>query len=161
MKKNSKILTLILVFLTIFSSCTSPELNELPEQAPVKKAIDLDKYYKLERSFHIRTSEGGGESAVYEEFVLPYTAYIEKDLIIIDNTEYRNPEFKALQVRAYDYFLTKYKIDPEKVGISAEFITVYSSLDKKKQDLRFMKIDDKRIPCTHRTAHSVYTGFCF
>ena len=143
MKKIHSIISffLVMVFLT---SCSSYTYGRLEQKAPLKQAVKLNTAYRYTMSYIIDDKDGMAGSRSMD-MTIPYTAYITDDLIVIDNKEYKHPKFKAIRVKAYDYFLTKYKINPQSIGIEAETLVVYSLLDQTGLSLRFIKLSDDKI----------------
>lgn len=134
-----KIKSLVSIFLTLIllTSCASLDFNVNVNNQPHIPNPHLGQYYKLQKSYDINLGN--------EEFKMPYSAYITKDKVLIDNNEILNPRFKAIRVKTYDYFLTRYKVNPISLGINNQFVDVYTTINDEGKTFRLIKINDDLI----------------
>lgn len=131
-------LFLLIIFLT---SCSLVKLNNYDMAAPSPGELKIWKYWKYDRAYSLTNKSKMEDDSYYKNL----TAIIERDRVLVGNDVLIKPSIKVTYVNSYDYFLNKYRQNPEDIGVTNEYFDVYSITDKKGYSLRLFKLSDDKI----------------
>lgn len=138
--KFIKLLSFILLFI-LLTSCSLVELNNSDMEPPKPGNLDIWKFWKFESAYSLTTKE----NITADEYYNKLTAVIQRDKVVIGADRMVDPNVKVTSVKTYDYFLNKYRIAPDDVGIKSEFSHVYSFTDSKGYSLKVFSLSEDRM----------------
>lgn len=139
-------LKLLLLFLIILSplgltGCLNNMVQVIDETLPRTRELDLAPYWVFESAHSLDPDNQDIDSDYFEDLGV----YVSKDQIIIGTDILLEPDLKVMEIRTYDYFLTRYKITPREVGLLEETLKTYTVTDAKGFSVRIHKLSEERI----------------
>lgn len=143
-RKSSKILMMIgflLVSLNLTACSFSNTVLAIDKTMPRSPKLELAPYWIFDSAYSLNPDN----QDIDEDYFQGLGAYLSNERIIIGTDSVDNPNLKAMQVKTYEYFLTRYKISPLDVGLTQEVIGVYMITDAKGFSERIYKLSDEKI----------------
>lgn len=116
------------VDLNVEGKITAPDINELP----VKGTWKVENYIDFDSTV----------SSKDKEKYLGETAVFDKSIAVIGTETCNSPEYKIKSVSAEEYFLYKYKVNADKLGIKDEMVNVVTVSSKQQLFHDFIKVND-------------------
>lgn len=123
------------------TSCTMTGPDSGDIMAPQPGDLNLSRFWKYESAYSLNTRE----KLMADEYYRNLTAYIDRNTVQIGGDRIKNPSFRVIRVKTYDYFLSRYRAVPEDAGIDSEYTDVYSITDAGGYSSRLFRLSDDRI----------------
>lgn len=143
MSKKSWIVFIPMFFMLFLQGCKQIDTDiEGKISAPKVSTLYLNGSFNIDNYKSVKDSEKEKKEL---------SSYIGKKVFISDKTTIladevcENPQYKVRNVSARDYFLNKYKINPNVLGITADKIEVISVTSSDRLFYDFVKIDENNI----------------
>lgn len=133
------IINFLILITLIFSSCTMNEsgtLDRLASPNNIKPPIEG----KWIISDYIDTNNIGDEKN--SEDLIGREGLFHRDAVILGNDYTTNPSFKVKNIKSTDYFIYKYKINPEDLNIYKEELKIITILNDNQYFNEFIQIDN-------------------
>ncbi len=143
-RKSGKIhwiLWLLAAMISLGGCSFSNTVLAIDETMPRSPKLELAPYWIFESAYSLDPDI----EDIDEDYFKGLGAYLSKDRIIIGTDSVENPNLKAMHIKTYEYFLTRYKISPMDVGLTEETIELYTVTDAKGFSERIYKLTDDRI----------------
>lgn len=135
-------LLVLLVSLVVLTGCyQAGTVLAIDDTLPVTPELALSPYWIFDTAYSLDPDN----QEIDEEYFRGLGAYLSKDRIIIGTDSVETPNLKVMQVRTYEYFLTRYKIAPEQVGLTADKLLVYTATDAKGFAVRVYQLNEAKI----------------
>ncbi len=143
-KRISKFMSVVLVLVLALnlSGCFfNSSVLAIDQTLPQTPKLDLAPYWIFDTAYSLDPNNQEIDGAYFKGL----GAFLSKELVQIGTDSVRNPVMKVMNVRTYEYFLTRYKIAPRQVGLTDARIAVYTITDAKGFSARIYRINDDRI----------------
>ena len=143
-KKSNKlyvILWVLLMSITLGGCSISNTVLAIDETMPRTPKLELAPYWVFDSAYSLNPDNHD----IDEDYFNGLGAYLSNERIIIGTDSIENPNLKAMQVKTYEYFLTRYKISPSEVGLTEDIVAVYTVTDAKGFSERIYKLSDEKI----------------
>lgn len=135
-------LTSLLILLPVsLTGCIGVMVQAVDETLPRVPNFGLAPYWIFDSAYSLDPDNQDIDSSYFEDLGL----YIANDQIIIGTDIVLEPDLKVMEVRAYEYFLTRYKITPQEVGLSEDSLVTYTVTDAKGFSARIFQLAEDRI----------------
>lgn len=141
LNKLQPILWILLMSLLLGGCSISKTVLAIDETMPRTPKLELAPYWIFDSAYSLNPDN----QDIDEDYFEGLSAYLSNDRIIIGSDSIEKPNLKAMQVKTYEYFLTRYKIAPSEVGLNEDVVAVYTVTDAKGFSERIYKLNDERI----------------
>lgn len=134
---------LLIILLTgLLTGCFQTSMIlAIDDTLPVSPQLDMAPYWVFDTAYSLDPEN----QEIDVEYFKGLGVYLNKDRIIIGTDSVENPNMKVMRVKTYEYFLTRYRIAPEAVGLSDDELMVYTATDAKGFALRIYRLNEDKI----------------
>lgn len=145
MKKGLRKLLTVLVLLTLplaLSGCFfNGTVLAVDQTMPKTPKLDLAPFWVFDQAFSLDPDNQDIDGDYFKGLGM----ILSGELIQIGTDIVQRPDIKAMKIKTYDYFLTRYKISPQQVGLTDNQMVLYTITDAKGFSARIYKVNDQRI----------------
>lgn len=142
MKGRYKLIFFQLFFIVTLCGCNKLDFNvEEKIGSPRYNSIDIYGTWEV-KSFELISK--GEETEKLNKYVNSIVV-LDGDICALNDQVCIKPEYKMKSVAAFDYVTDKYKIDPEKLGISSDRIEVVTVKSNNQVFYDFIQVDNNTI----------------
>lgn len=139
--KLPRILLLLLLVLSLGGCYSVGTILAIDKTLPETPKLNLAPYWVFETAYSLDPDH----LEIDLEYFKGLGAYLSTDRIIIGTDSVENPEMKAMRIKTYEYFLTRYQIEPSDVGLEIDSLEAYTVTDAKGFSVRIYKISEESI----------------
>lgn len=134
---------LLLIFsLILFTGCSAKNMMlDIDQTMPQVPDLPLHAYWTFQDAKSLDRANPKIDKGYYEGLGL----YITAQRMKIGRDEVPMPRLKAMNIKTYDYFLTKYRMSPQEVGIPETQIPMITVTDAKGFAARIFQLEEDRI----------------
>lgn len=142
-KINRLMASLMMVLLSFsLSGCfLNSTFLAVDQTLPKAPKLDLAPYWVFDAAYSLDPDN----QAIDADYFKGLGAFLSTALIQIGTDTVADPTMKVMSIKTYDYFLTRYKIAPQQVGLTDNTLVLYTITDAKGFSARIYKLDDGRI----------------
>lgn len=139
--KLVRLLGILILGLSLSGCFINSSILAVDQTLPRTPKLDLAPYWIFDRAYSLDPNN----QDIDGDYFKGLGAYLSADLVQIGTDTVQKPDMKVMRIKTYDYFLTKYKIAPQQVGLTESQMILYTITDVKGFSARIYKINDDRI----------------